>query len=241
MKENGHVRLCGDYKVTLKPQLQVAQHPLPNPKDMFTITSGCSVFSKLNLRQAFQQLPIDDTPQELCTVDISLGLFRPKRLPYGVASIPEVDSVEYLGFVINAKGIHKTKEKYKAVQSNKLPENFKELQSYLGLATFYGNFIQTAYHYDIEYRPTSNVGNADTLSRLPVDKAQGKYDGHILLISVYDVHITAKDVAHNTKRDPVLSKVLESLMTALHKNPPNAHSTTKLMDKYTKLLRSRMS
>ncbi|XP_068237005.1 uncharacterized protein [Palaemon carinicauda] len=58
------------------------------------------------------------------------------------------------------------------------------------------------YHYDIEYRPTSNMGNADALSRLPEDKAPEEYVDSVLLISVYDVAITAKDVAHSTKRDP---------------------------------------
>ena len=88
MKENGKVRLCGDYKVTLNPNLQVAQHPLPNPKDMFAALAGCTVFSKLDLRQAFQQLMMDEQSQEYCTLNTSLGLYRPKRLPYGVASSP---------------------------------------------------------------------------------------------------------------------------------------------------------
>ena len=201
MKENGRVRLCGDYKVTVNPNLQVAQHPLPNPKDMFAALAGCTVFSKLDLRQAFQQLEMDKQSQELCTVNTSLGLYRPKRLPYGVASSPaiwqqtmdkifagipgvfcfiddilvagknakehqdrlklvlqrilengikiqrnkcvfQVSSVEYLGFFIDGKGVHKANEKVRTVQSAKVPENVKELQSFLGLVTFYGSFIQ---------------------------------------------------------------------------------------------------
>ena len=43
-KSDGGVRLCGDYKVTLNPQLQVEQHPLPNPSDMFATLTGCKVF-----------------------------------------------------------------------------------------------------------------------------------------------------------------------------------------------------
>ena len=85
-KKGGGVRLCGDYKVTLNPQLQVAQHPLPNPADMFSALGKCKVFSKIDLKQAFQQLIMDDISQEYCTVSTHLGLFRPKRLPYGVAS-----------------------------------------------------------------------------------------------------------------------------------------------------------
>ncbi|XP_068227919.1 cilia- and flagella-associated protein 58-like [Palaemon carinicauda] len=59
----------------------------------------------------------------------------------------------------------------------------------------------------------SRMGNADALSTFPVDKAPKEYDDSILLVSVYDVPITAKDIAHNTKKDPILRKVLENLMT----------------------------
>lgn len=43
VKPDGSIRLCGDYKVTVYPQLQVAQHPLPKPEDMFA-TLGNSRF-----------------------------------------------------------------------------------------------------------------------------------------------------------------------------------------------------
>lgn len=39
----------------------------------------------------------------------------------------QVPSVEYLGFVMDGQGIHKTSEKIKAVQDAKTPENVKDL------------------------------------------------------------------------------------------------------------------
>lgn len=53
-----------------------------------------------------------------------------------------VSSIEYLGFKIDAQGIHKTEDKIRAVRDAKTPENTKELQSFLGLVTFYGRFIK---------------------------------------------------------------------------------------------------
>ena len=40
VKSNGSVRLCGDYKVTCNPHLQVDQYLLPKQEDAFVRLSG---------------------------------------------------------------------------------------------------------------------------------------------------------------------------------------------------------
>jgi len=52
-----------------------------------------------------------------------------------------VDSVSYLGFRVDKKGIHKTEEKIKAVKNVKIPTCVSELRSFLGLVNFYGKFV----------------------------------------------------------------------------------------------------
>ena len=39
-KPDGSVRLCGDFKVTINPVLQVDQHPIPKPEDLLTVLAG---------------------------------------------------------------------------------------------------------------------------------------------------------------------------------------------------------
>ena len=47
-KNTGHIRLCGEYKVTINPALKVDQHPLPKPVDLFASLSSGTKFSKID-------------------------------------------------------------------------------------------------------------------------------------------------------------------------------------------------
>ncbi|PIK54921.1 hypothetical protein BSL78_08204 [Apostichopus japonicus] len=50
-------------------------------------------------------------------------------------------SVQYLGHVIDEKGLHPMPEKVKAIKEAPAPRNVTELKSYLGLLTYYGKFL----------------------------------------------------------------------------------------------------
>ena len=43
------IRLCGDYKVTVNKSLEVDQHPLPRPDELFTPLTGGVKFLKIGL------------------------------------------------------------------------------------------------------------------------------------------------------------------------------------------------
>ena len=47
-EKNGTFRLCGDYKVTVNPCMDVNQYPLPKPSDLFTALAGGDKFSTLD-------------------------------------------------------------------------------------------------------------------------------------------------------------------------------------------------
>jgi len=87
-KKDGQIRLCGDFKVTINPVLQVDKYPLPKPDDLFATLVGGQSFTKLDLRQAYQQMELEDEAKELVTINTHQGLYQFNRLPFGVASAP---------------------------------------------------------------------------------------------------------------------------------------------------------
>ena len=64
MKEDGTVRICGDYKRTLNKVCLVDQYPLPRIEDMFTSMVGVKRFTKIDLSQAYLQLTLAEESRE---------------------------------------------------------------------------------------------------------------------------------------------------------------------------------
>ena len=52
-KRDGQVRICGDYKVTVNPVLDIDQDPLPRPEDLFATLAGGKYFSALDLSHSY--------------------------------------------------------------------------------------------------------------------------------------------------------------------------------------------
>lgn len=84
------MRICCDYKVTLNSQILVDAHPIPTIDQLLNKIGTGQMFSKLDLREAYMQLELDDKSKQLTTITTQYGLFQFKRLPYGIASAPAI-------------------------------------------------------------------------------------------------------------------------------------------------------
>ena len=89
-KEDQSVRICGDFKVTINPVLQVDQFPLPKPEDLFATLAGGTKFTKLDLSHAYLQVLLNPQSRQYFTVNTHQRLYRYNCLPFGVASAPAV-------------------------------------------------------------------------------------------------------------------------------------------------------
>lgn len=88
VKKDGSLRICGDFKVTVNPVLAAEQYPLPLIDDIFAGLAGGQKFSKIDLCQAYLQMHVVPESQELLTIVTHKGLYRYKRLPFGITSAP---------------------------------------------------------------------------------------------------------------------------------------------------------
>ena len=222
-KKDGAVRLCGDYKVTINPFLDVDQYPLPRPEELFATLAGGKYFSTLDLSHAYNQVILDNESRKFLTINTHRGLYQYTRLPFGVASAPSIfqktmdwilqgldgvicylddilvmgkteaehlenlrrvfdklkehgmrlkkskclfmqKSVQYLGHIVDAVGIHATDAKLKAIVDAPVPKNVTKLQSFLGLINYYSELVFVTSSFE---RPPSPRFEMALVSSLP--------------------------------------------------------------------------
>ncbi|XP_039590611.1 uncharacterized protein K02A2.6-like [Polypterus senegalus] len=85
-KRDGSLRICGDYRCTVNTAVKPDVYPLPTVAEMFSTLAGGVIFTKLDLKQAYQQLVLDEPSAELLTINTHRGLYRAQRLQFGVST-----------------------------------------------------------------------------------------------------------------------------------------------------------
>ena len=200
LKPDGHVRICGDYKLTVNRYALIDRYPLPKIEDLYATLAGGEKFSKLDLSHAYSQVELDEHSQDLTTISTHIGLYKYKRLPFGINAAPGifqriidnlvrdipntcaylddilitgrtekehlatlnrvlqrlsdkglrlkkskcvflVDSVDYLGYRLDKKGLHPLPDKVKPILDTPAPRNENELRSFIGMLSHYRRFI----------------------------------------------------------------------------------------------------
>ncbi len=89
-KVDGRVRITGDFKHTVNPNLCITQYPLAVPDDLFATVSNGITYSKLDGTNAYHQIEVDDNSKRFLVINTHRGLFRYNTLPQGIASSPAI-------------------------------------------------------------------------------------------------------------------------------------------------------
>ena len=95
-KADWSIRVCGDYKVSVNPYLETKCYletecyPMPNPQDLFSTLAGGRVSTRLDMKQAYQQMKISPDSQAYLTINTSKGLFVYTRMPFRITSAPAI-------------------------------------------------------------------------------------------------------------------------------------------------------
>ena len=88
-KPNGKIRLCLDPK-DLNKAIQREHYPLPTIEEVATRLHGAKLFTKLDVRNGFWHVALDDKSSYLTTFNTPFGRYRWLRMPFGIRSAPEV-------------------------------------------------------------------------------------------------------------------------------------------------------
>ena len=82
------IRVCGDYSVTVNPQLEDHQHPLPLPEDLMRRLGGGYGFTKIDLADAYNQIKLALESQRRLALSTHKGVLLQKRLLFCIKSAP---------------------------------------------------------------------------------------------------------------------------------------------------------
>ena len=71
VKQDGSIRICGDFRVTINQVAQRDMYPLPKVEDLLSTLAGGNAFSKPDLRHAYQQIQLSKESRKLVTINTS--------------------------------------------------------------------------------------------------------------------------------------------------------------------------
>lgn len=88
-KRPGEVRICVDMREPNRAIMR-ERHPSPTIDDIVERVNGAKIFSKIDLKSGYHQLKLAENSRYITTFSTHIGLFRYKRLNFGISSASEV-------------------------------------------------------------------------------------------------------------------------------------------------------
>ncbi|GJW11704.1 putative reverse transcriptase domain-containing protein [Tanacetum coccineum] len=105
--------------------------------DLFDQLQGSSVYSKIDLRSGYHQLRVREEDIPKTAFKTCYGHYEFQVMPFGLTN-----ASEFLGHVIDSKGIHVDLAKIESIKDWASPKTPTEIRQFLGLAGYYRRFIE---------------------------------------------------------------------------------------------------
>ncbi|GKF07614.1 putative reverse transcriptase domain-containing protein, partial [Tanacetum coccineum] len=154
-KKDRSFRMCIDYRELNKLTIK-NRYPLPRIDDLFDQLQGSSVYSKIDLRSGYHQLRVREKDIPITAFRTRYGHYEHKehlRIILGLLQKEKMyakfskckfwlDSLKFLGHVINSQGVHVDPTKVEAIKSWSALKSLTEVRQFLGLAGYYRRFIE---------------------------------------------------------------------------------------------------
>ncbi|XP_003731307.2 uncharacterized protein K02A2.6-like [Strongylocentrotus purpuratus] len=86
-RKNGDLRLCVDLRAVNKAIIP-DKYPLPTMNELSASFHGAKVFSKLDMRRSYLQVPLAEQSRHLTAFNTHIGMFQYRRMTYGLNSAP---------------------------------------------------------------------------------------------------------------------------------------------------------
>ena len=75
-KKSKEIWVCTDFSTGLNAALKDYHYSLPSPEKVFNRLNGGKVFSKIDLSEAYLQIPVEENSSKLLCINTHTGLFK---------------------------------------------------------------------------------------------------------------------------------------------------------------------
>lgn len=97
-KKDGKIRVCIDPR-HINECLKREHYQMPKREHIEADLKNATVFSRLDVTSGFHEILLDDETSKICTLRKPSGRYRYKRLPFGLATAPEVSQKTFRRFL----------------------------------------------------------------------------------------------------------------------------------------------
>ena len=155
-KANGQIRVCLDSRA-INTAIERERYPMNTVEDLIVDLNGAKYFSKIDLNKGYHQLELAEESRFMTTLATHNGLFRYKRLCFGINSAAEIFQKSIADMLSGIKGVRnmsddiiifsKTEEEHheaiekvlECLRKNNITANKEKCEFWKDSITFFGH------------------------------------------------------------------------------------------------------